>query len=103
VKRGEIWWAEEPAGSPRPYLILTRDEAIGRLSRLLVVPATRTIRGIETEVEVGPEEGLSVECVLSLDNTTLIRKALLIERVGAIGAPKLAEVCRALGRATSCG
>jgi mRNA interferase MazF len=102
VKRGEIWWAEEPAGNPRPYLILTRDKAIGRLNRLLVVPATRTIRGIATEVEVGPEEGLSVECVLSLDNTTLIRKVLLIERVGAVGPPKLAEACRALDIATGC-
>lgn len=103
MKRGEIWWAERPAEAARPYLILTRDEAIGRLNKLLVVPATRTIRGIPTEVEIGRGDGLNVDCALSVDNTTLIRKALLVERVAMLGPEKLDEVCRALESATSCG
>jgi mRNA interferase MazF len=103
VRRSEIWWAEAPAESPRPYLILSRDEAIERLNKLVVAPATRTIRGIPTEVEVGHEEGLGTDCVLSLDNVTLIRKTLLIERVGAVGPQKMIEVCAALIAATNCG
>lgn len=102
MKRGEIWWVERPVEAARPYLILTRDEAIEHLNKLLVVPATRTIRGIPTEVEIGREEGLDVDCALSLDNTTVIRKALLVERVAMLGPEKLDEVCRALESATSC-
>jgi mRNA interferase MazF len=103
VKRGEIWWAEEPEGGPRPYLILTRDQAIPKLNKLIVAPATRTIWGIPTEVELGREEGLNTACVLSLDNVTLIRKTFLIERMGALEPQKMLEVCAALATATHCG
>jgi mRNA-degrading endonuclease toxin of MazEF toxin-antitoxin module len=34
-------------------VILTRNEAIGRLNKLVVAPATGTIQGIPTEVQVG--------------------------------------------------
>ncbi len=102
MKRGDIWWAEEPEESPRPYLVLTRDQAIPTLNKLIVVPATRTIRNIPTEVELGREDGMGVECVLSLDNTTLILKALLIERMTTLRPAKLAEVCRALNAAVNC-
>jgi mRNA-degrading endonuclease toxin of MazEF toxin-antitoxin module len=84
-------------------LILTRDEAIGRLNKLVVAPATGTIWGIPTEVEVGRGDGMPQESVLSLDNTNLVHKALLTERITVLGAAKMDEVCRALGRATSCG
>jgi mRNA interferase MazF len=103
VKRGEVWWAEEPEEGPRPYLILTRDEAIGKLNKLVVAPATRTIWGIPTEVEIGREEGLNTDSVLSLDNVTLIRKTFLIERMGALRPQKMVEVCAALVSATNCG
>jgi hypothetical protein len=52
VRRGEIWWYEEPNEEPRPWLIVTRDEAIDGLRKLLAVPTTRTIRGIATEVQI---------------------------------------------------
>jgi len=47
---------------PRPWLILTRDEAIEVLDKLLAVPATTTIRGIPTEVPLGREDGMPSEC-----------------------------------------
>jgi mRNA interferase MazF len=102
VKRGEVWWAEEPADSPRPYLVLTRDQAIPSLNKLIVAPATRTIRNIPTEVELSREDGMGVECVLNLDNTTLILKALLIEHMTTLRGERMSEVCRALARATNC-
>ena len=53
--RGEIWWGEAPDAKGRPYLILTRDEAVPVLRTILVAPVTRTVRGIPTEVPVGAE------------------------------------------------
>lgn len=100
--RGEVWWAETPDESPRPYLILTRTEAISALNKLVVAPATRTVRGIATEVKLGPEDGMPSECALSLDNTTLIRKSLLLDQITVLGPEKMAEVCRALRAATDC-
>jgi len=70
-----VWWYEDPRAGRRPFLILTRDEVISLLNQVLAVPATRTIRGIPTEVALGPDQGMPSECVLSLDNVTLVRPA----------------------------
>lgn len=102
MKRGEIWWYERPSHKPRPALILTRDEAIDRLDKLIVVPATGTIRGIATEVGIGADEGLRQDSVLSCDNTTVAPKSLLTERIAMVGPSKMHQVCRALSAALDC-
>jgi mRNA-degrading endonuclease toxin of MazEF toxin-antitoxin module len=75
MRRGEVRWHEPPDDKRRPVLILTRAEAIGSLNKLVAAPATGTIRGLASEVAVGPEDGMLRESVISLDNTTLVRSA----------------------------
>jgi mRNA interferase MazF len=58
-----------------PVVVLTRDEALPRLRNVVVALVTRTIRGIETEVQLGPAEGMPVECAVSLDNLRTVPKA----------------------------
>ena len=103
MKRGEVWWVDDPEAGRRPHLLLTRDAAIPVLASVLAVPATRTIRGIPTEVLLGPEDGMPVDCALSLDNLTVLPKAFFTERIAALGPHHLANVCRALAVATECG
>lgn len=69
VARNDIFWADlgPPAGR-RPVCILTRDAAIGVLTSVTCAPVTRTIRGIRSEVQIGPEQGLPERCVISCDN-----------------------------------
>jgi mRNA-degrading endonuclease toxin of MazEF toxin-antitoxin module len=43
---------------------------------VLVAPATRTARGIPTEVRVGRADGMPAECVLSFDNLLTVPKGL---------------------------
>ncbi len=100
--RGEVWWYERPEQKPRPVLVITRNEAIGKLHDVLVVPATSTIRGIATEVSVDRDDGMPDACVLSLDNVFPARRALLTERITKLGPERMDEVCRALSSATSC-
>ncbi len=102
VSRGEMWWVEDPGAGARPHVVLTRDTAIPLLHALLVAPATRSIRGIPTEVRLGVDDGMPDECVLSLDNATLMPKAFLRERICALGPERMAQVCRALALATGC-
>lgn len=102
VRRGEVWWVEHPSAGRRPHLVLTRDAAIERLTRVLGVPATRTIRGIPSEVELGPEDGLADRCALSLDNIRVVRKAYFVARICALGPERMDSVCRALAVATGC-
>ena len=81
MRRGEVWWVERPEAGRRPHLVLTRDPAIERLRTVLGVPTTRTIRGIPSEVELGPDDGMPDRCVLSLDNTRVLPKAYFVERI----------------------
>jgi mRNA interferase MazF len=102
VNRGEVWWLEHPEAGRRPACILTRQAAIPVLSQILVAPVTRTVRGIPTEVVLGPEDGMPDDCALSLDNIAAVPKALLTRRITRLGAAKLAELCAALNTATGC-
>ena len=72
------------------------------LTSVLAVPATRTIRGIASEVELGPDDGMPDRCVLSLDHTRVIAKSLFVEPICTLGPERMASVCRALDHATGC-
>jgi len=102
VNRGEGWWVERPEVARRPHLVLTRDAAIPFLNSVIAVPATRTIRGIASEVELGPADGMPDRCVLSLDNTRVIAKSLFVEPICTLAPERMASVCRALDHATGC-
>ncbi|MGH8900850.1 MAG: type II toxin-antitoxin system PemK/MazF family toxin [Egibacteraceae bacterium] len=102
MKRGEVWWYEDPRTGRRPFLILTRDEAIPLLNQVLAVPATRTIRGIPTEVALDGADGMSVRCVLTLDNLALVRVSFCTQRITRLDPDRMREVCEALRQATAC-
>lgn len=98
VARGEIYWADlgPPAGR-RPVCVLTRTAAIPVLRAVTCAPITRTIRGIRSEVEVGPGEGLPQAGVITCDSiVTVPRGALDPEPVGILDLAKRAELDRAL-------
>ncbi len=73
VARNDIFWADlgPPAGR-RPVCVLTRNAAIEVLLSVTCAPITRTIRGIASEVEIGPDQGLPEACVISCDNVITI-------------------------------
>lgn len=102
MKRGEVWWHEAPGSKRRPALVLTRSEAVERLFDVIAVPATGTVRGLPTEVELGVADGMPIDCVLALDNTFSAERAFLTERITTLGPQKMSEVCEALALATSC-
>ncbi len=102
VNRGEVWWAEHPEAGRRPYLILTRQGAIPVLQRVLAVPATRTIRGIPTEVVLDQDDGMPQRSALSFDNVVTMPKSLFTERICRLGVDRLEQVCRALRTAAGC-
>ena len=100
--QGDIWWLETEQEAGRPCLILTRDRAIGVLDAVLVAPITRTIRGIPTEISLDRSDGLPVDCVATMDNTSVVPKSALTHKVGALTPGRWPEVCAALRAATDC-
>jgi mRNA interferase MazF len=102
VNRGEVWWIEHPDAGRRPACILTRQAAIEVLTSVLVAPATRTVRGIPTEVALGADDGMPANCALSFDTLTTVPKALLTERITELPEHRRDELCLALRAATGC-
>jgi mRNA interferase MazF len=72
------------------------------LTQVLAVPATRTIRGIPTEVRLDEGDGMPGPCVLALDNMGPIRPALCTDRITTLSPVRLHAVCEALRIATAC-
>lgn len=98
VARNDIFWADlgPPAGR-RPVCVLTRDAAIEVLSSVTCAPITRTIRGIRSEVEIGPDQGLPEPCVVSCDYVITVPVTQLDpDPVGHLDEVTRAELDRAL-------
>ena len=81
MRRGEIRrYTFRLSDKRRPVLILTRDDVIDRLNEIIVVPATRTIRGLTTELILAPEDGMPVDCALNFDHISLAQR----QRIGSV-------------------
>jgi mRNA interferase MazF len=101
VARGEVRWAEVGTKT-RPVVLLTRDAVIGRLRSFVVAPCTTTVRGLPSEVALGPEEGLPKACVVNLDNVTLVDASAVGERITALAPATMRRLCHALEVAVGC-
>ena len=79
--RGEIrWYTFRLPDKRRPVLILTRNDVIDRLNEIIVAPATRTIRGLNTEVFLTIDDGMPAACALNLDHVSLAQRS----RIGPV-------------------
>jgi len=99
-RQGEIWWAQTE-DKRRPVLVVTRSEAVGVLAGIVVAPVSRTVRDIPTEIRLGQDEGLAVECAASFDNLQRVRRSALGERAGDVGLRR-EEICTALRALADC-
>ena len=66
----------------RPVLVLTRELVRPHLTRVTVAPITSTIRGLSTEVAVGPANGLDDTSVVSCDNIVTVPASALGRQLG---------------------
>ena len=80
MRRGESrWYLFGAPDKRRPVLLLTREELIGQINEIIVVPVTRTVRGLDSEVRLSPSDGMPAFCALNLDHVGIAQRA----RVGA--------------------
>jgi len=68
----------------RPVLVLTREIVRPHMNTVTVAPITSTIRGLSTEVSVGPANGLDNRSVVACDHVTTIPRDALGPRIGML-------------------
>ena len=73
------------------------------LHSVICAPVTSTIRGLSTEVRLGPADGINVESVANLDNVQLIARTRLVRRIGRTRPAAMNAICEALSTAVGCG
>jgi mRNA interferase MazF len=97
LRRGEVRWY--PFARPhkrRPVVILTRDSVLEYLGEATVAPITTTVRGIPSEVPLGPDDGLPEPCAVNLDHVQTVARGRLGALVTTLPAQRMAEVREAL-------
>jgi mRNA interferase MazF len=103
IERGEIRLYHFSApDKTRPVVILTRGSSIGYLARLTIAPITSAIRGVPSEVVLGPDDGMKQPCAVNLHNVMTVPKADIGRRVTQLDPERLREICRALAFALGC-
>lgn len=80
-------------------MVLTRDPVADRLGAVVVAACTWTVRGLLSELPLGPADGLPEPCVASFDNLHTVRKDQLRQRITTLSAAKQRELCGVLGAA----
>lgn len=80
----------------RPVVVLTREAARPAMTKVTVAPITSTIKGLSSEVLVGPDNGLGQISVISLDNVVTIPANLLGRTVGFLNSEQETLLARAV-------
>ena len=86
----------------RPFLVMSRSAAIPVLNRVLAAPITRSVRGIRTELPLGPDDGMPADCAASFDNLRVMPKANLTDYICTLPPVRMSEACSALRIAVDC-
>lgn len=83
-------------------LILTRDPVADRIGSVVVAGLTRTRRGLVSELELTPTDGVPTDSVVNFDNIHTIPRDTFRRKVTTLTAARMAEACRTLQAATGC-
>ncbi|MCB0912061.1 MAG: type II toxin-antitoxin system PemK/MazF family toxin [Propionibacteriaceae bacterium] len=80
----------------RPVVVLTREAARAAMTKVTVAPITSTIKGLSSEVRVGPRNGLESDSVISVDNVVTIPATALGRTVGYLTTEQDSLLARAI-------
>jgi mRNA interferase MazF len=103
LERGEVRFFRFPKpDKQRPVLILTRTSALEYLARVTVAPVTSTIRGVPSEVVLGPEQGMKQPCAVNLHNVVTVPRSGIGRLLTQLDAEHMSRVCGALAFSLGC-
>jgi len=97
LRRGEIrWYRFARPDKKRPVVVLTRDSILEYLGEATIAPITKTVRGIPSEVPLGPEDGLPEPCAANLDHVQTVARGRLGALITTLSPSRMGEIREAL-------
>lgn len=63
---------------------------------------TRTVRGLLSELPLGPPDGMPEPCVATFDNLHTVPRPWLRRRITELSPAKMREACAVLNRSLGC-
>ncbi len=66
------------------------------MTKVTIAPITSTVKGLSSEVAVGPSNGLDHDCAVSLDNVVTVPAELLGRTIGFLSREQEVQLARAV-------
>ncbi len=101
MKRGDLYLLRHPGGGDpkkqRVMAVVSRQTLVhSRFPTVVCAPVFTRGHGLETEVSVGPEDGLKHPSWIGCDGLVSIPKSRLTDFVGSLSPQKLSRLSQAL-------
>jgi len=101
VKRGELYRVFRRSGSDpkksRVFVVVSRQVFIDSAYSTVICAPVYTVRlGLSTQANIGPDEGLKVDCCIHCDELVSLPKTLLTNYIGSLSEAKSQELNAAL-------
>jgi mRNA interferase MazF len=101
VKRGELYRVYKPTSRDpkrfRIFVVVSRQEVIeSEFSTVICVPIYTNCTGLETQVDVGVDEGLKHDSCIFCDEIVSFPKSMLTDFVGTLSDKKYKQLNEAL-------
>lgn len=101
MKRGDMYLLRRPGGGnprkQRVMIVVSRQALVdSRFPTVVCAPVFTRGHGLETEVSVGPEDGLKHSSWIGCDGLVSIPKSRLTDFVGSLSPEKLSRLWQAL-------
>jgi mRNA interferase MazF len=101
MKRGDLYLLRHPGGrdpkKQRMMTVVSRQALVdSRFPTVVCAPVFTSGHGLETEVSVGPEDGLKHPSWIASDGLVSIPKSRLNDFVGSLSPEKLLRLSQAL-------
>jgi mRNA interferase MazF len=101
VKRGDLYRVEKPSKRDpkgfRVFVIVSRQRFVQtRHQTVICAPITSNCIGLQSEIEIGVDEGLKHESCIHCDELVSVEKSKLTNFIGALSPEKIEELNQAL-------
>jgi mRNA interferase MazF len=97
MNRGEVrWYKFNPPDKKRPVVILTRDSIIDYLGEVTIAPITSSIRDIPSEVFLGKNDGMPIDCAINCDHIQTVSKNKIGSLITKLSVDKIEDLKKAI-------